>query len=330
MNEDLAWQLAISLGIIMVAAQVAQVWKFISSKLVAGVSSWFFRLWLVGDACLVVGYGGGLMLMVAGLRVALDMVLVVQWWWYNGALLAVPLPSLVMVTSLFVQGASAFPVGAETTVSPQLAAATAASCFFVLSWVIQIMHQTQLQLVSDILARFVSLLVIGTVLYLMAVAVGFPLPLPLTIVFGVCLGLELVTVHQMWTLDSYVVPPQAVLLDTLDWYPFEVADHSPLETTLLLMPAKAVWIARRQLMINYTTSPPPRHYVILLNSLSVEPRLHTIPIGGRAGVPHDTTLLPLLVGTYSQVLKKMKYEKIPFSPRDFLSDEYMTLTNKSL
>lgn len=74
------------------------------------------------------------------------------------------------------------------------------------------------------------------------------------------------------------------------------------------------------------TPPPPPHYVA--GSLQRGPRespslRHNKESPSYATLPRSTSVIPSIIGSYSAILKKLTDEaKIPFSPIDFLSDEF--------
>ncbi|CAN3369664.1 hypothetical protein DICA3_F27050 [Diutina catenulata] len=207
----------------------------------------------------------------------------------------------------------------------------------------QIRRNSQLQSTSDLSVYFVALTMAGNFVALLALATSDQWRGQLPVLVGAvgALGLDSLIVHQFSTLNHYVSEPLQVSSDAAEWYPFEVSNdmsaidiyhHNPSEATSLLFRPSTV-----DPHPFYTHSPaPPSHYVSAGSSVPYqyqEPRSTNIAIrrdsrtgsleGIKAAIPTDPTLIPSLIGTYSSVSKKMLYDKIPFSPSDFLKDEYL-------
>lgn len=337
MSVELAMAAAVVLVATGVIAPLTQWYKSLTTSLVAGISPWFFRLWLMGDVCALIAAveiqaSIAAVLFFAYLCVV-DAGLVLQWFRVNHATMATKV-SPVAASIAFASRVQAAPIYPGVS-DDRVAAVTVlmwlwAGCH-VLAWALQIRRNQVLQLVLDMLVAFVTLLVISRASWLVAEGFGLPSPIAFTVMTIISLGLALVVGYQIHQFDHYVAVPHPVSLNTSEWYPFEVLapaveDSCPLETTLLLAPAPAVpkLINHRNSWANYTTSPPPSHYVSRSVTYSYhEPRTSMTPAHPKAAVPHDPTLIPLLIGTYSLVLKKMLENKTPFTPHDFLNDEFM-------
>ena len=342
MSVEIALAAAVVLMATGVIAPLSQWYKSHTTSLVAGISPWFFRLWLMGDACaLIAAIESQAPLFVVAFFVYLCIVdagLVAQWFKVNHSSIVTKVSPVVasVVFASRVQAAPVYPGLLDDRDAPITVLVWLWAGCHVLAWALQIRRNQVLQLVLDMLVTFVLLLVVSRASWLVAEGFGLPSPIAFSVMTIISLMLALVAGYQIHQFDHYVAAPQPVSLNTSDWYPFEVQapaveDLCPLETTLLLAPAPVVpkWIGHRNSWANYTTSPPPSHYV----SRSVttysyhEPRLALESTLHKAAFPHDPTLIPLLIGTYSLVLKKMMESKTPFTPHDFLSDDFMN-TNR--